>query len=159
MRTCACRDGTFLTGVERWFAERAGAPPSPKPPPPMFAPLRLRGLTVPNRVVVSPMCMYSAEDGTVNDFHLVHLGGRALGGAGLVFTEMTDVSADARITPGCAGMYRPEHRERLEADCGFRPRPGFAHRPSSWPTPGARARSNGRGGRAPTNPCWTAAGS
>jgi len=66
---------------------------------------------VPNRVVVSPMCMYSAEDGTVGDFHLVHLGARALGGAGLVFTEMTDVSADARITPGCAGMYRPEHRD------------------------------------------------
>lgn len=105
------RDRAFLTGVERWFADKAGSPPSPKPPPPMFAPLRLRGLTVPNRVVVSPMCMYSAEDGTVNDFHLVHLGARALGGAGLVFTEMTDVSADARITPGCAGMYRPEHRD------------------------------------------------
>jgi anthraniloyl-CoA monooxygenase len=105
------RDRDFLTGVERWFADRAGAPPSPEPPPPMFAPLRLRGLTVPNRVVVSPMCMYSAEDGMVNDFHLVHLGARALGGAGLVFTEMTDVSADARITPGCAGLYRPEHRD------------------------------------------------
>ena len=77
----------------------------------MFAPLKLRGLTLPNRVVVSPMCMYSAEDGLVGDFHLVHLGSRALGGAGLVFTEMTDVSADARITPGCAGLYRPEHRD------------------------------------------------
>lgn len=105
------RDSDFLTGVERWFADNAGAPPSPEPPPPMFAPLRLRDLTLPNRVVVSPMCMYSAEDGLVGDFHLVHLGGRALGGAGLVFTEMTDVSADARITPGCAGMYRPEHRD------------------------------------------------
>jgi anthraniloyl-CoA monooxygenase len=105
------RDHDFLTGVERWFAEAAGAPPSKAPPPPMFAPLRLRGLTIPNRVVVSPMCMYSAEDGTVGDFHLVHLGGRAMGGAGLVFTEMTDVSADARITHGCAGMYRPEHRD------------------------------------------------
>ena len=105
------RDRDFLTGVERWFAETAGAPSSRTPPPPMFAPLRLRGLTLPNRVVVSPMCMYSAEDGAVGDFHLVHLGGRALGGAGLVFTEMTDVSADARITPGCAGMYRPDHRD------------------------------------------------
>ena len=105
------RDRDFLTGVERWFAEQAGAPSTDDPPAPMFAPLRLRGLTVPNRVVVSPMCMYSAEDGTVGDFHLVHLGARALGGAGLVFTEMTDVSADARITPGCAGMYRPEHRD------------------------------------------------
>ncbi|RZJ01428.1 MAG: bifunctional salicylyl-CoA 5-hydroxylase/oxidoreductase [Brevundimonas sp.] len=105
------RDRDFLTGVERWFAEGAGAPHTDEPPAPMFAPLRLRGLTLPNRVVVSPMCMYSADDGTVGDFHLVHLGGRALGGAGLVFTEMTDVSADARITPGCAGMYRPEHRD------------------------------------------------
>ncbi|WP_425992546.1 bifunctional salicylyl-CoA 5-hydroxylase/oxidoreductase [Brevundimonas sp. TWP2-3-2] len=105
------RDPAFLTRVERWFADQAGAPLTDDPPAPMFAPLRLRGLTLPNRVVVSPMCMYSAEDGTVGDFHLVHLGGRALGGAGLVFTEMTDVSADARITPGCAGMYRPEHRD------------------------------------------------
>lgn len=105
------RDRDFLTDLERWFADGAGTPSSPEPPPPMFVPLRLRGLTLPNRVVVSPMCMYSAEDGIVGDFHLVHLGGRALGGAGLVFTEMTDVSADARITPGCAGMYRPEHRD------------------------------------------------
>ena len=105
------RDRDFLTGVERWFADSAGAPPSEPPPAPMFAPLQLRGLTLPNRVVVSPMCMYSAEDGLINDFHLVHLGARALGGAGLVFTEMTDVSADARITPGCAGLYRPEHRD------------------------------------------------
>ena len=105
------RDPAFLTRVERWFADQAGAPLTDEPPAPMFAPLRLRGLTLPNRVVVSPMCMYSAEDGMVGDFHLVHLGGRALGGAGLVFTEMTDVSADARITPGCAGMYRPEHRD------------------------------------------------
>ncbi len=105
------RDPDFLTRVERWFAGQADAPSTDHPPAPMFAPLKLRGLTLPNRVVVSPMCMYSAEDGTVGDFHLVHLGARALGGAGLVFTEMTDVSADARITPGCAGMYRPEHRD------------------------------------------------
>ena len=105
------RDRDFLTRVECWFAEQAGATSTDNPPPPMFAPLKLRGLTLPNRVVVSPMCMYSAEDGLVGDFHLVHLGSRALGGAGLVFTEMTDVSADARITPGCAGLYRPEHRD------------------------------------------------
>ena len=105
------RDRDFLTRVECWFAEQAGATSTDNPPPPMFAPLKLRGLTLPNRVVVSPMCMYSAEDGLVGDFHLVHLGSRALGGAGLVFTEMTDVSPDARITPGCAGMYRPEHRD------------------------------------------------
>ena len=77
--------------------------------PPIFTPFRLRGMTLVNRVVVSPMCMYSAVDGTVNDFHLVHLGSRAMGGAGLVFTEMTDVSPEGRISRLCAGMYRPEH--------------------------------------------------
>ncbi|HEV2130102.1 MAG TPA: hypothetical protein VGR27_03340 [Longimicrobiaceae bacterium] len=75
----------------------------------MFTPFRLRGLTLMNRVVVSPMDMYSAEDGNPNDFHLVHLGARALGGAGLVFTEMACVSPEARITYGCTGMYTPEH--------------------------------------------------
>jgi anthraniloyl-CoA monooxygenase len=77
--------------------------------PPMFTPFRLRGMTVSNRVVVAPMDMYCAEDGTPNDFHLVHLGSRALGGAGLVFTEMTCVSPEARITLGCTGMYTAEH--------------------------------------------------
>ncbi|HEX7601761.1 MAG TPA: bifunctional salicylyl-CoA 5-hydroxylase/oxidoreductase, partial [Polyangiaceae bacterium] len=77
--------------------------------PPMFTPFTLGKLELANRVVVSPMCMYSATDGTPNDFHLVHLGARAMGGAGLVFTEMTDVSANGRITPGCAGMYTDEH--------------------------------------------------
>jgi anthraniloyl-CoA monooxygenase len=76
-----------------------------KPNPPMFHPFRLRGMTLANRVVVSPMCQYSAKDGLPNDWHLVHLGARAIGGAGLVFTEMTDVSAEARITHGCTGMY------------------------------------------------------
>jgi anthraniloyl-CoA monooxygenase len=79
------------------------------PPPPMFAPLALRGLTLANRILVSPMCMYSAVEGTVNDFHLVHLGSRAQGGAGLVFTEMTDISPEGRISLNCAGMYAPEH--------------------------------------------------
>lgn len=74
-------------------------------PPPMFAPLRVGGLTLPNRIVVSPMCQYSATDGVVGDWHLVHLGSRATGGAGLVITEMTDVSAEGRITHGCAGMW------------------------------------------------------
>ena len=78
-------------------------------PSPMFTPFTLRDMTVNNRVVLSPMCMYSAIDGTVNDFHLVHLGSRAMGGAGLLITEMTDVSPQGRISPGCAGMYRPEH--------------------------------------------------
>ncbi|MBV6486589.1 MAG: bifunctional salicylyl-CoA 5-hydroxylase/oxidoreductase [Pseudorhodoplanes sp.] len=78
------------------------------PVPPMFQPFRLRGMTLANRVVVSPMCQYSAHDGVPNDWHLVHLGSRAIGGAGLLFTEMTDVSADARISPGCTGLYNDE---------------------------------------------------
>ena len=77
--------------------------------PPMFAPLKLRGLELANRVVVSPMDMYSSVDGTPGDFHLVHLGARAIGGAGLVMTEMICTSADGRITPGCGGLYRDEH--------------------------------------------------
>ena len=81
----------------------------PDPRPPMFTPLRLRGLELRNRVVVSPMDMYSAVDGTPGDFHLVHLGARALGGAGLVMTEMICVSDVGRITPGCAGMYSASH--------------------------------------------------
>ncbi len=76
---------------------------------PIFTPFSLRGMELRNRVVMSPMCMYSADDGTVGDFHLVHLGSRAMGGAGLVLTEMTDVSREGRISPGCAGMYKPEH--------------------------------------------------
>ena len=75
----------------------------------MFTPFTLRGVTLKNRVVVSPMAQYSAEHGTVGDYHLAHLGARALGGAGLVMAEMTCVSADARITPNCPGLYAPEH--------------------------------------------------
>jgi anthraniloyl-CoA monooxygenase len=71
----------------------------------MFTPFQLRGLTLANRVVVSPMAMYSAIDGVPNDFHLVHFGARALGGAALLYTEMTCTSPDARITPGCAGLW------------------------------------------------------
>ncbi len=100
------RDKGFVRNVETWFAGKAL---SDNPPPPMFAPMQLRDMTIANRVAVSPMCMYSAKDGAPNDFHLVHYGARAMGGAGLIFTEMTDVSADARITPGCAGMYEPAH--------------------------------------------------
>ncbi|WUO11340.1 bifunctional salicylyl-CoA 5-hydroxylase/oxidoreductase [Streptomyces sp. NBC_00289] len=92
------RDPHFTEAVEREF----GCPPGT---PPMFTPFRLRDLTLRNRVVVSPMDMYSAEDGLPGDFHLVHLGARALGGAGLVMTEMVCVSAEGRITPGCTGLY------------------------------------------------------
>lgn len=103
------RDKAWLEGVEKWFAERATGRPVSKPVPPMFTPLRLRDMEVINRIVVSPMSMYSAEDGLPNDFHLVHYGARAMGGAGLLFTEMTDVSAEGRITPGCTGLYKREH--------------------------------------------------
>ncbi len=102
------RDKNYVAGMESWLAEQSGLPA--KPIPPMFTPFSLRGVTLPNRVVVSPMAMYSCVDGTPDDFYLVHLGSRAHGGAGLIFTEMTCVSADARITPGCAGMYTPEHK-------------------------------------------------
>ncbi|HEX8380781.1 MAG TPA: bifunctional salicylyl-CoA 5-hydroxylase/oxidoreductase [Allosphingosinicella sp.] len=103
------RDKPWLEGVERWFQSRALGVAVNDPAPPMFAPYRLRGLRLDNRIVVSPMAMYSAEEGTPNDFHLVHYGTRAQGGAGLVYTEMTCVSADGRITPGCAGLYAPGH--------------------------------------------------
>ena len=101
------RDRDWLESVERWFWERAGVPG--KTAAPMFAPFKLREMTVENRITVSPMAMYSAVDGVPNDFHLVHLGERALGGAGLVFTEMTCVSPEGRISPGCTGMWAPEH--------------------------------------------------
>jgi anthraniloyl-CoA monooxygenase len=100
------RDAGFVAEVDDLFAAESGFG---EPRPPMFAPLQLRGLRLPNRVVVSPMDMYSAVDGTPSDFHLVHLGARALGGAALVYSEMICVSDIGRITPGCAGMYRDEH--------------------------------------------------
>ena len=105
------RDRHYLEGVERWFAARSDAPPATTSvaPPPAFTPFRLRGLTLHNRIVVSPMDMYSAVDGRPNDFHLVHLGARALGGAALVFTEMTCVTPQGRISPADAGMYSDEH--------------------------------------------------
>ncbi len=105
------RDNTYLDGVERWLAEQATGRALNHIVPPMFLPFRLRELKLINRVVVSPMATYSATDGTPNDFHLVHLGGRALGGAGLVFTEMTCVSPEGRITPGCPGLWSPEQMQ------------------------------------------------
>ena len=98
------RDARFTGAVEREFGCAPGTPP-------MFTPFRLRGLTLRNRVVVSPMDMYSAVDGVPGDFHLVHLGARALGGAGLVMTEMVCVSAEGRITPGCTGLYTGRQAE------------------------------------------------
>lgn len=105
------RDPAFAVRVARDFAAAEGRPrDGGAPPPPAFTPLTVRSIELANRVVVSPMCQYSALEGEVGDWHLVHLGSRALGGAGLVIAEMTDVSAAGRITHGCAGMYRPEHR-------------------------------------------------
>ncbi|MFC3110556.1 bifunctional salicylyl-CoA 5-hydroxylase/oxidoreductase [Undibacterium arcticum] len=112
------RDQRYVENFETWIADHAFAQADlPRPAhdrhsiPPMFTPFRLRGTVLKNRVVVSPMAQYSALDGTPGDYHLVHLGARAMGGAGLVFAEMTCVSADARITPACPGMYRPEHTQ------------------------------------------------
>ncbi len=101
------RDRDWLEGTERTFWKKATG--EAKTAWPMFAPFKLREMELQNRVVVSPMAMYSAEDGTPNDFHLVHLGARAQGGAGLVFTEMTCVSPAGRITPGCTGMWNDDH--------------------------------------------------
>ncbi|WP_438485409.1 bifunctional salicylyl-CoA 5-hydroxylase/oxidoreductase [Streptomyces sp. S186] len=115
------RDAEFTDAV----AAEAGVPDGT---PPMFTPFRLRGLTLRNRVVVSPMDMYSAADGTPGDFHLVHLGSRALGGAGLVMTEMVCVSPEGRITPACSGLYTPEHERawRRVADFVHTQAPGTA---------------------------------
>ncbi len=106
----AARDPALVAAVDDWYARDVGAPPPPgqKAPPPIFTPIKLRGLVLDNRIVVSPMCQYSAEDGVPGDWHLVHLGERAMGGAGLVITEMTDVSPEGRITHGCTGLWNDE---------------------------------------------------
>ena len=123
------RDPQFVADADRWYAGEAerqvgnagddsrncrsvpvpASDPGGTVPAPMFTPFRLRQLVLRNRVVVSPMCQYSADDGTIDDWHLVHLGSRALGGAGLLMCEMTAVSSEARITHGCAGLYRDQH--------------------------------------------------
>jgi len=100
------RDPAYVGGLESWLAERAGVPvPAAAHTPPMFTPFTLRSVTLKNRIVVSPMAQYAAEDGVPGDHHLVHLGARALGGAALVMAEMTCPSADARITPQCPGLW------------------------------------------------------
>jgi len=103
------RDPKLVERVVAEYNEKRGGADRARPP--MFTAFSLRGMHLENRVVVSPMCMYSAMNGTPNDFHLVHLGARALGGAGLVIAEMTDVAADGRISPGCAGIYEEAHVE------------------------------------------------
>ncbi len=101
------RDSGYIEGVEKWFAGRSGMDRSL---PPMFTPLSVRGVTLKNRVICSPMATYMAQDGLPGDFHLVHLSARAMGGAAMVVTEMTCVSPDARITPGCPGMWNDEQQ-------------------------------------------------
>ncbi|WP_229913546.1 bifunctional salicylyl-CoA 5-hydroxylase/oxidoreductase [Streptomyces capitiformicae] len=127
------RDPHFTGAVEREF----GCPPGT---PPMFTPFRLRGLTLRNRVVVSPMDMYSAADGVPGDFHLVHLGARALGGAGLVMTEMVCVSPEGRITPGCAGLWNSR-----QADA-WRRIVSFAHTQAPGTAIGVQLGHSGRKG-------------
>jgi anthraniloyl-CoA monooxygenase len=103
------RDPAFMARVTQQYAERQGLAAGAEPPPPAFVPFTVKGLTLHNRLVVSPMCQYSAVEGSPTAWHQVHLGSLAVGGAGLVFTEMTNVSPDARITHGCAGIYTDEH--------------------------------------------------
>ncbi|GAA2964683.1 bifunctional salicylyl-CoA 5-hydroxylase/oxidoreductase [Streptomyces enissocaesilis] len=127
------RDPAFTETAEDDF----GCPPGT---PPMFTPFRLRGLTLRNRVVVSPMDMYSATDGVPGDFHLVHLGARALGGAGLVMTEMVCVSPQGRITPGCTGLYTPGQA------AAWRRITDFVHRRSPGTAVGVQLGHSGRKG-------------
>ncbi len=111
------RDPGWLASAERWFQQKAyeqvndgaGEQVNAAPRAPMFAPFRLRDMHLKNRIVVSPMAQYKAVEGAPTDWHLIHYGERAKGGAGLIYTEMTCVSADGRITPGCPGLYAPEH--------------------------------------------------
>jgi anthraniloyl-CoA monooxygenase len=102
------RDPRFVADYERWLAQRTGVTDAR---PPMFLPFKLRGLELPNRVVVSPMAQYCATDGVPDEWHLVHYGHRAMGGAGLVYTEMTCVSPEGRITPGCTGLWNETQRD------------------------------------------------
>ena len=103
------RDKDWLTSAEKWFQTKAGVAADAPIRAPMFAPYKLRDMHLNNRIVVSPMAQYKAVDGCPTDWHLIHYGERAKGGAALVYTEMTCVSDTGRITPGCPGLYRPEH--------------------------------------------------
>ncbi|QIL83200.1 bifunctional salicylyl-CoA 5-hydroxylase/oxidoreductase [Diaphorobacter sp. HDW4A] len=107
------RDAAWLGGYEQWLAKKNGVTVDTNgvTPPPMFLPYKVRDLTLKNRIVVSPMAQYSAVNGVPGDFHLVHLGARAMGGAGLVFAEMACVSPEGRITPGCPGVYSDEQKQ------------------------------------------------
>jgi len=103
------RDAEWLGGAEEWFQRQAGAASNHLRRAPMFAPFKLRDMALKNRIVVSPMAQYKAVDGCPTDWHFAHYAERAKGGAGLVYIEMTCVSPEGRITPGCTGFYAPEH--------------------------------------------------
>jgi anthraniloyl-CoA monooxygenase len=111
------RDAAFVGDVEQRLAQRCGV--ADRKCPPMFLPFKLRDLELANRVVVSPMAQYSAVDGMPNDWHLVHYGARATGGAGLIFTEMTCVSPHGRISPGCTGLWNEAQRDAWHRIVGF----------------------------------------
>lgn len=111
------RDPAWLESAERWFQAQAGNEGSARAP--MFAPYRLRDMQLVNRVVVSPMAQYKAVDGCPTDWHFAHYAERAKGGAGLVYIEMTCVSPEGRITPGCPGLYAPEHEAAWKRLCDF----------------------------------------
>jgi anthraniloyl-CoA monooxygenase len=115
------RDRDYVEQYEDWIAERSGLhrAPSQQPVPPMFTPFTVRGVTLKNRVVVSPMAQYSCVDGLPADYHLVHLGARAMGGAGMVVAEMTCTSPDARITPGCPGLWNEAQRDGWQRIASF----------------------------------------
>ena len=109
----ALRDQELVDEIDSWVADKAaeqtGVAREKTAPPPIFTPYKIRDMVLQNRVAVSPMCMYSAQDGLIGDFHLVHLGSRAMGGAGLIMSESTAISAAGRISLGCAGIYKDEH--------------------------------------------------
>ncbi|CAN7721102.1 bifunctional salicylyl-CoA 5-hydroxylase/oxidoreductase [Cupriavidus necator] len=111
------RDKAWLEGYESWLAERAGTDATAVPP--MLTPYTVRGVELKNRVVVSPTAMYSCQDGVPGNFHMVHLGSRALGGAGLVMVEMTAVSPDGRITEGCPGLWNDQQAAAFAGIVGF----------------------------------------
>ncbi|MDO9434914.1 bifunctional salicylyl-CoA 5-hydroxylase/oxidoreductase [Hydrogenophaga sp.] len=115
------RDAKWLEGYEAWLQNQAepAAPVKKHPTPPMLLPLAVRGLTLKNRIVVSPMAQYSAVDGVVGDYHLVHLGARAMGGAALVMVEMTSPTPEGRITPGCPGLWNAEQEAGLKRIVDF----------------------------------------
>lgn len=117
------RDARFVERVQQWFAHKQKASgyevDTAHPPVPMFTPFRLRGMLLENRVVVSPMDQYSAVDGTPTDWHLVHYGSRAIGGAGLVYMEMTCVSPEGRISPGCTGLWNEQQAQAFKRIADF----------------------------------------